>query len=237
MRGGGLGPHHGVGFEVSRRNSGHKKRPHDLYETPAWVVLEGLVGFLSVKGLTVGELCCGTGKMARALAMAGAAKINAADILNRKGLKLPDGATFARGDFLKTLHVAGSMDALVFNPPYGEQSALAQAFIERALDYLRRSARVADKPFWVAFLMPVDFDMAGGRVHLFEACPEYHGCIRLRRRIEWFKRKKKKNAKTGKMEMGSGPSTHHAWFIWKAEPRAPGVLPVTMYAPSTGALL
>jgi predicted RNA methylase len=156
---------------MSRRNSGHEKRPHDLYETPAWVVLDGLAGFFPVKGLTIGELCCGTGKMVRALALAGAGRIHAGDILNRKGMKLPAIADFARGDFLKTMLVAGSMDALVFNPPYGEQSKLAEAFIERALDYLRRSARVvpAGKPLWMAFVMPVDFDLAGSRVHLFEA--------------------------------------------------------------------
>jgi predicted RNA methylase len=216
-----------------KRNSGKKGRKHDLYETPTWVVLDGLVGFFPVKGLTVGEFACGTGKMVRALAMAGAGRIEAADILTRKTMKLPDAATFTRGDFTKTMVVAGAVDALITNPPFGEQGAMAVKFIERGLDYLRRSARITTKPVFMALLLSVDFDMAGSRVHLFEACPEYHGCIRLRRRVEWFKRKRDKA--TGKL--GSGPSQHHAWFIWKAEPRALGALPVTMYAPSTGALL
>jgi hypothetical protein len=215
-----------------RRNSGKKGRAHDLYETPGWVVLDGLVGFVPVKGLTIGELACGTGKMARSLAQAGAGRILAGDILKRPRMKLPDCATFTRADFTKLVLAAGTVDALITNPPFGEQGALAVKFIERGLDYLRRSAR-AGKPIYMALLLSVDFDMAASRVHLFEACPEYYGCIRLRRRVEWFKRKR--DPKTGKL--GGGPSQHHAWFIWKAEPRALGALPVTMYAPSTGALI
>lgn len=210
-----------------KRSSG--KKLHNFFDTPPWVVLDGLVPFFPVKGLLVMEPACGTGKMVRALADAGAQGIYASDILKRKRLQLPPGVKFRRGDFQRAIapHV-WHIDAMVTNPPFGEQGVLAQAFIEKGLVFLR----AADRPMFMALLLSVDFDLAVGRVHLFERCPEFHAVIRLRRRIEWFKRKKKRKGKKS-----SGPSQNHAWFIWKSEPRAVGVEPITLYAPSTGALL
>lgn len=237
-----------------QRNSGHKRRKHDLYETPAWVVLEGLVGHFPVTGLVVGEMACGTCKMAKALTEAGAAAVLCSDITWRGGpLTKPYHGNFVKFDFSKRGYDREA-DALVTNPPYGLQGILAEQFIERGLDWLRRKQADAyrrapiefalinpgdaikprlQSPAFMALLLSADFDMAGSRIHLFERCPDYHGVIRLRRRIEWFKRKR--DPETGKV--GSGPSKHHAWFIWKAEPRAHGVEPVTLYAPSMGVLI
>lgn len=209
-----------------KRSTG--KKQHNFFDTPGWVVLDGLTPFFPVRRLAVLEPACGTGKMARALLEAGAGSVMATDILRRKRLDLPSGpVAFSRGDFLKSQPVAGFYDALITNPPFGVQGALAQAFIEKGLAYLRATAIARPEPAFMALLLSVDFDLAVGRVHLFERCPEFHAVIRLRRRIEWFKRKKG----------GSGPSQNHAWFVWQSVPRREGVLPVTIYAPSTGALL
>lgn len=215
---------------MSKRNSGHKKRKGDLYETPAWVLTDCLAPFFPVKDLKVGEYSCGPGKLVRALVDAGA-WVLAGDI-SRAGLKLPVHVPFTRGDFRKR-EIEG-IDALVMNPPYGEGGALAVQFIEHGLAWLRRwdaehgSGR--EEEAFMALLLPVDFDLAVTRIHLFERCPEYHGCIRLRRRIVWFKPKKRAGKKA------NGPSQNHAWFIWRSGAR-PDEFPVTMWAPSTGALL
>lgn len=216
-----------------QRNSGHERRANDLYETPPWVVLDGLVGILPVRGLVIGEPACGGFKMAAALAQAGAAQVLCSDIVWR-GTKLaqPYREQYRRFDFTKRGYDR-PIDGLITNPPYGLQGVLAEKFIERALEAMRRRPG----PKFIAMLLSADFDMAGSRIHLFERCPEYHGCIRLRRRIEWFKRKKKLDPKTKKMKPGSGPSKHHTWFIWKVESRALGAEPVTYYAPSTGLLI
>lgn len=213
-----------------KRNSG--KKHHNFFDTPGWVLLDGLAPFFPVKGLVVLEPACGTGKMVRALVDAGAGMVIASDILKRKRLSLSAGMAFHRRDFLKTVPAPHfeDVDALITNPPFGEQGRLAEQFIEKGLAFLR--AAPAGKPVFLALLLSVDFDLAVGRVHLFDRCPEFHAVIRLRRRIEWFKRKKKRNGKKS-----SGPSQNHAWFIWKSEPRAPGVYPVVLYAPGTTVLL
>ncbi len=216
-----------------QRHSGHARRPNDLYETPGWVVLDGLVGHFPVKGMVVGEMACGTGKMVRALADAGAAQVLPSDLVWRGSKEM----MARRGDFVRFDFSKRGYDrpvqALITNPPYGELGALAERFIERGLEAMRR----IDGPGLMALLLSADFDMAGSRIHLFERCPEYHGVIRLRRRIEWFKRKKVKDQATGKMKPGSGPSKHHAWFIWTKEGRAIGANPITLYAPATGVLI
>lgn len=213
-----------------RRSTGLKRRKHDLYETPAWVVTDCLLPFFPVRDLNVLEPACGNGKMLRALEMGGALEVTGVDIVKRRTALF----VMSRGDFRKLIITTGHFDAIVTNPPYGEGGALAVEFIEKALAWLREfeaSGLANDRETFVALLLPVDFDLAVGRIHLFERCPEYHGCIRLRRRIAWFKPKRKAGQKKA-----NGPSQNHAWFIWKSGPR-PDEFPVTMYAPSTGALL
>lgn len=223
---------------MSQRSSGYARSPREKYETPAWVVMDGLVGVLSVKGKVVGEHACGTGKMVAALYDAGASKVLASDIVWR-GSKLMQRyrADFKRVDFTKRGAYERKVQLLISNPPYGEQSELAEAFIERGLDLLR----APDGPKAMALLLSAEFDLAGSRSHLLERCPEYVGVIRLRRRIEWFKRKMKlvTDEETGqrKKKRGSGPSKNHAWFIWHRDGR-PGIAgPTTWYAPADGVLL
>jgi len=97
------------------------------------------------------------------------------------------------GDFLKAKRAPRGVDGLCTNPPYGAQGRLAEAFIRHALDL-----KVPN----VIMLLPVDFDSALTRAPLFGDCGEFNGKIVLRRRIKWF-------------PGDSGPSTNHAWFLWR----------------------
>ncbi len=52
---------------MSTRGSGMKRRKHELYETPVWVVLDGLAIHLDLAGIEIDEPACGNGKMVTAL--------------------------------------------------------------------------------------------------------------------------------------------------------------------------
>jgi hypothetical protein len=101
--------------------------------------------------------------------------------------------TSTAGDFLAAKTAPRGVDALVTNPPYGKQGKLAEAFIRHALDL---------KVPHVALLLPVDFDSALTRAQWFGDCGAFNGKIILLRRIKWF-------------PGDSGPSTNHAWFLWR----------------------
>jgi hypothetical protein len=112
--------------------------------------------------------------------------------------------TSTKRDFLAMRRMPLKVDALVTNPPYGKQGKLAEAFIKHALHL---------KVPHVAMLLPVDFDSALTRAPLFGECKAFNGKIILLRRIKWFPGE-------------AGPSTNHAWFLW----RIGGVLPWVRYA-------
>ncbi len=109
------------------------------------------------------------------------------------------------------------VEAIITNPPY----SLADEFIEHALKLMTASPKIKR----VAMLLPIDFDSAKTRKHLFGNCMQYAGKIVLTRRIIWFKLKWTINKKTGKREK-HGPSENHAWFIWSREARG---LPTIQY--------
>lgn len=211
---------------MATRVSGKPRRKNELYETPAWVISEGLCRHINVIGRTIAEPACGNGKMAEALSAAGAQVICSDIKLHRKfsGQAFP----FIRHDFLG----AGIIDAglpfnIVTNPPYGPNGKTACQFIERGLAYLRSHQRIRlGGDIFMALLLPVDFDSAGTRAHLFELCPEFVSTIKLRRRIVWFK------PRAG----SANPSANHAWFIWSSGGRrssdgTPGEHPIVLYAP------
>jgi hypothetical protein len=112
--------------------------------------------------------------------------------------------TSTRGDFLAAKTAPKDADAVVTNPPYGKQGKVAEAFIAQALSL---KVRV------IAMLLPVDFDSALTRAPLFGDCKQFDGKIILLRRIKWF-------------PGDSGPSTNHAWFLW----RRAGALSLIRYA-------
>jgi len=209
---------------VSQRASGYVRRRLDLYQTPGWVIGEGLHPFFPVTGLDVCEPCAGPGKMVRTLEALGARvfpsdRVNYARHYARRRLSAP---LFRQIDFLERPHGScAGVDAWVINPPYGPEGTTAEAFISRGLELLRAAPEYKRGAF-LAVLLPVDFDSASSRAHLFELNRNFHARIILRRRIEWFKRPKGK----------SGPSQNHCWFIWCAEERAPGVQPIVFYAPA-----
>jgi hypothetical protein len=101
--------------------------------------------------------------------------------------------TSTADDFLAADARPDGVDTLVTNPPYGKQGRLAEAFIKHALDLKIKN---------VALLLPVDFDSGVTRAPLFGDCADFNGKIVLLRRIKWF-------------PGDSGPSTNHAWFLWR----------------------
>jgi hypothetical protein len=109
--------------------------------------------------------------------------------------------TSTRGDFLTIKEIPGKVDALVTNPPYGKQGKLAEDFIWHAL---------ALKIPHVVLLLPVDFDSALTRSRLFGGCSYFNGKIVLLRRIKWF-------------PGDAGPSSNHAWFLWRLTSARPTI--------------
>jgi hypothetical protein len=85
---------------------------------------------------------------------------------------------------------------LVTNPPYGK---LAEKFVRHALDL---PAKVN-----CAFLLPHTWDTAKRRVDLFRD-QRYWRKYSITRRIYW-----------DNIEHTASPSTNHAWYVWRAEPR------------------
>lgn len=204
---------------MAQRNSGHKRKKLDLYETPAWVVAEGLALHFPVRGLKVCEPCCGRNAMVAVLDALGAI-VTPSDIKDypRRRPHHPMAPGFRQLDFLESpLNEFDGFDAYTINPPYGDNGLLAEAFIRRGLQLLHRGRRAA----WMAVLLRSDFDAAARRAALFEDNRNFRATITLRRRIEWFER-----------EPGdSGPSENHAWFVWHTIERQVWETPWKLYAP------
>ncbi len=108
------------------------------------------------------------------------------------------------------------VDLIVTNPPYGRGNRLAVKFIEAGL------RRMANRGM-LAMLLPVDFDSAKTRSHLFRDNPYFTGKVVLTRRIVWFERS------DGEKE---APKENHAWFIWSPPVFRIPQMPVVMYAPN-----
>lgn len=179
---------------MSQRSSGHARIPLDLYQTRERWVAEALAERFSLVGARIWECAAGDGLLAQSLEALGANVIGT-DIAG----------PFTRFDFTsddpapaRVRHV----DAIVTNPPYGERGALALRFIERGLTRIRPGHRK------MAMLLPVDFDSAKTRAHVFADCFEFTGKIVLTKRIRWF------DPEPGKKNMS--PSVNHAWFLWSA---------------------
>lgn len=167
---------------MSQRSSGYKRKVLDYYPTPPEVTA-ALLGFIDGRPGTIWEPACGQGHMvtalhSRFLVLASDVKIGV-DFL--KCQKLPD----------------PSIRGIITNPPYN----LAPEFCRHALALTRPV-----KGF-VAMLLKIDFDSAGGRADLFRDCPAWSRKIVLTKRIVFFVDKK-----TGKPK--ASPSTNHAWFLW-----------------------
>jgi hypothetical protein len=174
---------------MSQRASGYERRPNEDYGTPSWLA-ETIAPYLrSERVVAVWEPMAGDGLLAQALKGAGFSTLGTA------------------ADFFR--FVQPPVHAIVSNPAYGQQGALACQFIVNALSL---DVRV------VCTLLRVDFDSAKTRVHLFRDCPRFAGKIVLLDRIKWF-------------DGPSGPSDNHAWFVWNRGHRGD---PWTRYAERPG---
>lgn len=164
---------------MAQRHSEYDRQPRDLYETPEWVtdvIVPELYGYDYIW-----EPACGSGKMSARLRYHGF-EVSGTDI------------ELQNADFLNR-DWGLSPDAIVTNPPF----KLAQKFIERSLELMD----INDVGL-TAMLLPINFDAAKGRRHLFGSCNKYRGKIVLTKRIVWFE------------PAIAQPSENHAWFIWRS---------------------
>lgn len=181
---------------MSQAASGYERIDSDLYCTPAWVV-ERLPKRLIHS--SVWEPACGQGHMAQPLFERGCS-VQQSDI--------NPGGDFQM-DFVNDEPPLLGFDepmTIITNPPYGSRGILAVEFIERALE-LTKPGRGN-----VLMLLPVDFDSASTRKHIFGAHIAFSLKITLTERIRWAnlpqfiivdgKRKK------------TQPTMNHAWFNW-----------------------
>ena len=108
-------------------------------------------------------------------------------------------------DFFTIRKPPVEVDAIVMNPPYGEQrrGELAVRFLQHALPLPVQ---------YIVALLPIDFDSAIGRQHLFRHCPSFMGKIVLLGRLRWI------------TDSTGSPSTNHCWLLWdRANVEAPTI--------------
>ncbi len=121
-------------------------------------------------------------------------------------------------DFLSNRTPSGLLHChkTITNPPFGPRGKTAEAFIERCLQLI--TAGYTD---FAALLLPLDFDAAKTRTHLFGDCPYFAGKITLRRRVKWFEHPNQPRR---------NPKENSGWFYWSRAARRP---PIILYAPNS----
>lgn len=165
--------------EMSQRVSGYSGG--DKFYTPPWVVDELMIKE-SFK-TPIWEPAAGDGHITDVIdKYYGTQAVFASDIA------WEGGENFLEPDTLT------DCQTIITNPPY----SLAVPFIEKALELTKP---IKGK---VAMLLPVNFDCAKRRVHLFRNCPAFRQKWILLRRIRWENIDQKQNA----------PSSNHAWYVW-----------------------
>jgi predicted RNA methylase len=190
-------------------DSGYARVDKDYYPTPGWVV-EALAEYVVLESRTIWECACGDGRLAEALRRAGAHAVYCTDVEDRGYARLD-----ALLDFTTARPKISFLDPrIITNPPFGKRGKTAEAFIEAGLNHIGRRGLLA-------LLLPVDFDSAASRRHLFADCDAFAVKIVLTRRIVWYERH------DGERE---NPKPNRAWFVWRL-PR-PTEYPIILYAPS-----
>jgi len=179
---------------MGQRVSGFERKDGDEYMTPQWVA-ETLCYAIPMYG-TVWEPACGEGAIARAIYTAAHINVFATDLDSRHSTTY--GPLDFLGDVTRVTDWFEGPLTIVTNPPYGKGGRLAQAFVRRALELTEPSRGR------VAMLLPVAWDAACTRQHLFEDFPHHITKITLTERIRWTNLPQSKN----------GPSENHAWYIW-----------------------
>jgi len=178
---------------MAQRDSGYERIDGDRYFTPVWVaerIKATIVARYSAPASVV-DLSAGAGHLLLPFQTKGTS-VKGYDIQPDASLGL---AIEKRDTLLKP--VKAGADLVIMNPPYGERGALAVRFILAGLDALNGLGTLA-------VLLPVDFDSAKTRRHLFADSKSFAGKLTLTQRIRWA------NIVQGK----SSPSSNHAWFIW-----------------------
>lgn len=188
---------------MGKHETGYPRVARDFYPTlDRWVVTDALALHLALRDRRVWECAAGEGHMVKALKDVGA-EVYATDIHEY------DYPLDGLHDFLSPQRPKWRFDGIITNPPGGPRNKTAEQFIVRGLEL------IADGGF-LALLLPVDFNSAKTRRHLFADCPLFAAKIVLNNRLVWFEHPEKKPA----------PKEWHAWFIWKrANPQ-----PVLLYA-------
>jgi tRNA G10 N-methylase Trm11 len=143
---------------MGKHEHGFARISRDLYPTPAWVV-DALAEHVAIAGKTIWEPACGTGQMVAALKAAGAARVICTDAHDYGYNGIFD---FVGPDS----KVSWQFDIIATNPAYGERNKLAEKFIEVGLRRLPPGGLLA-------LLLPVDFDCAVSRRHLFHDEPRF----------------------------------------------------------------
>lgn len=178
---------------MSQKSSGFERMSSDQYMTPEWPVLS----LLSVEPIfgQVWEPACGEGMISNTVARSSPYVRVVGSDLYPQGSEPPV-------DFLAHLPSDHPIDkgplTIITNPPYGKQGRLALAFVNHAIELTKITNGK------VIMLLPVDWDSAKGRAHLFGNFKGHVRKIILTERIRW----------TNLPQSKSGPSQNHAWFIW-----------------------
>jgi hypothetical protein len=194
---------------MGKHENGYARIERDYYPTPAWAT-EALAEHVELAGMRVWEPAAGDGRMSEVFKAAGAS-VYSTDIQDRGYAGLD-----AVSDFIEAIPPT-RLDLIATNPAYGERNKIAVMFAERGLKHIAGGGLLA-------LLLPVDFDSAVSRRHLFADCPAFAGKIVLTKRIVWFP---SLDEKTGRQK---APKENHAWYLWRCKPRLHS--PIILYAPS-----
>jgi hypothetical protein len=160
---------------MSQRVSGFKRLPSESYDTIEPWPVRALLAHLPIR--SAWDPCEGSGSLLAALQRYGVEAIGSGH------------------DFFTIRQPPVEVDAIVMNPPYGEQrrGEAAMHFLEHALTLPVQ---------YIAALLPIDFDSAIGRQNLFRQCPSFIGKIVLLGRLRWIP------------DSTGSPSTNHCWLLW-----------------------
>jgi hypothetical protein len=193
---------------MGKHETGFVRVLRDFYPTPPWATA-ALLEVIDVRGKDIWEPACGDGRISEVLKAAGA-RVFSTDIEDR-GYTAFDG-TF---DFVSGKNPPISQfDGTITNPPFGGQGRTAAAFIEAGLSRMRDG--------FLALLLPIDFDSAKTRAHLFGSSRQFVGKVVLTQRCKWF---------VNPLNPKAGPKENSAWFLWGNVELRTHQCPVIRYAP------
>ena len=190
---------------MGKHETEYERVERDRYPTPRWAT-EALLEVIDVRGKRLWEMACGDGCMSEPLKAAGA---------NVFSTDIESAYADAIFDYLSDEDPPRSdFDGAITNPPFGNGGRTAVAFIEKGLSRIGNG--------FLALLLPIDFDSAKTRTHLFGSCNKFVGKIVLTDRCKWFV-----NPQNPKVS----PKENSAWYLWGNVKLRTHQAPVIRYAP------